>query len=420
MAEGEVQIRFHSVDFPAANSQSISIPTATTPNQLKSLFLGLADSSAAKSAEFDFLICSQVVRSNVAGHLKDHEIETDNELEVIVIKKQSAPTPENSHQAEDWISDLASMGDRVLAASYDGTVALWDASEEEIIFQVVCSSNVDNADPLKCCAWINDRSSEVLEFATGGIDAGLTIWRWNSEVNKKPVPVYSLRGHHGSVETVTAATENVICSAGQDKKVNIWKEISKSEETPDETSGKKRAKREARGEIKTTDTKLEGHSEAVTCSGMIGKNELATGGMDNTLRIWDLEKLDESNTLNGVKAFLALDYSAKSKLIATGSSDRHVRLWDPRTTTGKVSATSLSHHTLWVSAVKWSPTAEFQLLSGSYDNVLKLWDVRSTKTPLYDMQKHNDKILCVDWSESNLVFSGGSDQMIHSYRVSSS
>ena len=102
-------------------------------------------------------------------------------------------------------------------------------------FQVVCSSNVDNADPLKCCAWINDRSSEVLEFATGGIDAGLTICRWNSEVNKKPVPVYSLRGHHGSVETVTAATENVICSAGQDKKVNIWKEISKSEETPDET-----------------------------------------------------------------------------------------------------------------------------------------------------------------------------------------
>ena len=66
--------------------------------------------------------------------------------------------------------------------------------------------------------------------------------------------------------------------------------------------------------INLKDTKLEGHSEAVTCSGMIGKNELATGGMDNTLRIWDLEKLDESNTLNGVKAFLALDYSAKSKV----------------------------------------------------------------------------------------------------------
>ena len=101
--------------------------------------------------------------------------------------------------------------------------------------QVVCSSNVDNADPLKCCAWINDRSSEVLEFATGGIDSGLTIWRWNSEVNKKPVPLYSLRGHHGSVETVTAATENVICSAGQDKKINIWREISKAAETPEET-----------------------------------------------------------------------------------------------------------------------------------------------------------------------------------------
>jgi len=186
---------------------------------------------------------------------------------------------------------------------------------------------------------------------------------------------------------------------------------------PEETSGKKRAKREDRGEVKTTDTTLEGHSEAVTCSGMISNHELVTGGMDNTLRVWDLEKLDESNTLSGVKAFFALDYSTQSKLIATGSSDRHVRLWDPRTTTGKVSATSLTHHSLWVSAVKWSPVNQFHLVSGSYDNVLKMWDVRSTRTPLYDLQKHDDKILCVDWSKSNMVFSGGSDQMIHTYRV---
>ena len=47
---------------------------------------------------------------------------------------------------------------------------------------------------------------------------------------------------------------------------------------------------------------------------MISNTELATGAMDNTLRIWDLEKMEESNTLTGVKAFLAMDYSKNSKV----------------------------------------------------------------------------------------------------------
>jgi WD40 repeat protein len=59
---------------------------------------------------------------------------------------------------------------------------------------------------------------------------------------------------------------------------------------------------------------LEGHSEAVTCSVMISDTELATAGMDNTIRIWDMTKLAESNTLNGVKAFLAMDYSKNSRV----------------------------------------------------------------------------------------------------------
>ena len=59
----------------------------------------------------------------------------------------------------------------------------------------------------------------------------------------------------------------------------------------------------------------------------------------------------------------------------------------------KVSAAALTSHSLWISCVKWSPNKENQLLSGSYDTVVKVWDVRSTKTPLFDMQKHNEKVM---------------------------
>jgi hypothetical protein len=54
----------------------------------------------------------------------------------MVVKRQDAPIPTHSFSAEDWISDVCAVGDRVLIASYDGTVTLWDAEEEETIFQV--------------------------------------------------------------------------------------------------------------------------------------------------------------------------------------------------------------------------------------------------------------------------------------------
>jgi len=34
----------------------------------------------------------------------------------------------------------------------------------------------------------------------------------------------------------------------------------------------------------------------------------------------------------GMKAILALDYSPLNGTVATGNTDRHVRLWDPRST----------------------------------------------------------------------------------------
>jgi len=249
------------------------------------------------------------------------------------------------------------------------------------------------------------------------MDGDIAIFRWENDRTKKAVPMYSLRGHHGSVETVACLSDRVLVSGGQDKNVRVWKDIAELPQGWEELSAKKRAKREERGEVKTSDVYLEGHSESISCSTVMSKEEFATAGMDNTLRIWDLNKMSESNTLQGVKAFFDIDYSQHSKLIASGSSDRHVRLWDPRTTTGKVSAQSLTSHTLWVATVRWNPNDRNQLLSGSYDNVVKMWDIRSTKTPLYDMQKHEDKVLCSAWSRSKLVVSGGSDKQIHSYRV---
>lgn len=116
------------------------------------------------------------------------------------------------------------------------------------------------------------------------------------------------------------------------------------------------------------------------------------------------------------KAFTGVSWSRLNGVVLGCFADRHIRLYDPRSSEGSVCKSKFTSHSLWVSSVAWSPTDENLFMSGSYDKVVKLWDTRSPKAPLYDMSGPQDKILCVDWSNSKYLVSGGADKNVHIFK----
>ena len=72
----------------------------------------------------------------------------------------------------------------------------------------------------------------------------------------------------------------------------------------------------------------------------------------------------------------SIAWNPTGTLIATGSADRTLRVWNPDKP--KVTnSTELRGHTGGIVAVGWNPVKEAELASVSSDGTCKFWDVRS-------------------------------------------
>ena len=60
-------------------------------------------------------------------------------------------------------------------------------------------------------------------------------------------------------------------------------------------------------------------------------NTLATASSDKTVRLWDPFTGEQKHALTGTNWILSIAFSPDGKTLASGSSDGVVQLWDPLT-----------------------------------------------------------------------------------------
>ena len=101
---------------------------------------------------------------------------------------------------------------------------------------------------------------------------------------------------------------------------------------------------------------------------------LASGSTDKTVRLWDINNHDKWITLQKHTNWInVLAFSPDGKMLASGSVDKTVQLWD--TNTGELLAT-FTGHINGITALAFSPDST-TLVSGSADGMIRFWDTEN-------------------------------------------
>lgn len=101
---------------------------------------------------------------------------------------------------------------------------------------------------------------------------------------------------------------------------------------------------------------------------------LATGCSDKTIRLWDVASGRLLRTLKGhLDAVWALAFAPDGHTLASGCSEKTIRLWE--VAAGRLVRT-LEGHTEWICALAFAPDGQV-LASASLDYTVRLWDSAS-------------------------------------------
>lgn len=152
---------------------------------------------------------------------------------------------------------------------------------------------------------------------------------------------------------------------------------------------------------------------------------LATASEDQTVRLWDITQASKTNKiLSEARKYThhnaivndVQHHPLHNSLIGTVSDDLTLQILDTRSAeTARSAVTSgIDQHKDAINALAFNPAAETVLATGSADKTIAIWDLRNLKAKLHALEGHNDSVTSLEWHpfEESVLASSSYDRRI--------